>query len=363
MKTMFRCATVLLMFGAGGCDGGGGGGLPVEQLPEATADAICGQVLSCLGNYSSVLGTDTTCRPQATGVSRNGEHALWLAAIARGTTVYDGEAANACVTATSTVGCEVIGAPAPAACADVFAGTLTLGEACSIDAECAGEAYCAGAACPETSGVCTMRSPGGGSCAAQNECVLGLDCEGGICVVPSSNSGGSCEGVGGCPLDEQCVGAMGGGVGTCVNRAMLETAALGDACNLRGEDIVLCRDGISCAVTGFSPPASAIFECVADVASGAPCNAAVPSMCPDGEYCEGANPLMLMFDGTCTRRPGDGEACGSSLLGEVCAFGSNCVAGTCVSPKDNGSACDSDQGCYSDRCRSGVCVAPELCPI
>jgi len=360
--TTFTGTALALLLGATACDGGGGG-LPLEELPESTADAICDQVIPCLGIFADVLGTDTTCHEQTTAGTRNGPFALWEAAIARGTAVYDGEAAEACIAATSAVGCEVVGRPPPAACADVFRGALTLGEVCSNDIECAGPAYCAGAACPDTSGICTMRVAGGGSCAAPNECTAGMACEGGTCVVPTSSSGGSCNGPGDCPLDEYCAGAMGGSAGTCLDRASLEVASLGDTCNLLGVDVVLCRDGVSCAITGIVPPAGAEFECVADVASGATCNAAVPSMCPSGEYCAGANPLMLMLEGTCTVRPAPGESCGSSLLGEVCAFGSNCVAGTCVTPQANGGACDSDAGCYSGRCRGGACVPPELCAI
>ena len=103
------------------------------------------------------------------------------------------------------------------------------------------------------------------------------------------------------------------------------------------------------------------MECLAPVAAGAACNAAVPEMCPEDHYCAGANPFMLRFDGTCAPLPRAGEECGTTLLGERCAAGLVCASPRCVQPQPNGAPCAADAGCYGGRCRGGACVARTLC--
>lgn len=347
-----------------GCDGGGGGGgLAIEDVPANSSQIICDTVFTCLGSFGSLFGTQPACEATFEQGITNGDYQLWQAAIAAGTASYDPEAAQRCSDATSATGCGLLLAGTPDACADVWIGTRALGETCSIDQECAGEAYCAGADCPTTSGICTMQSPGGGSCDGNRECQAGLACEDGTCVVPTGNSGGSCADQGDCPLDEQCVGAAMGASGICRNRASLQTAGLGETCELQGDMVILCEDGASCAVTGFMLPMSATLECRAPVAAGAACFAAVPEMCPENQYCQGANPFMLMFEGTCAPLPGVGDDCAMTLFGERCAAGLACVDSRCVQPQANGGPCAADGECYSGRCRGGACVAPELCTL
>ncbi len=350
--------------GGGGGDGGGpGGGLALEDVPASSAGIICETVFGCLGSFAGFVGTEPACvTTYEQGIS-NGPYQLWQSAIAAGTTSYDPEAAERCASATSATGCGLLQAGTPEECAAVWSGTRMLGETCSIDQECAVDAYCRGADCPDTAGICTARAMGGGACTATNECLIGLACERDVCVVPTGNSGGACAEQGDCPLDEQCVGATMTVNGTCTDRSSLMTAMLGEPCQLQGDDVVLCVAGASCAVTGFMLPMSATFECLAPVAAGAACNAAVPEMCPEGQYCAGAAPLMLMFDGTCTPLPTAGQACGMGLLGARCAPGLACLESVCVQPQANGGACEVDGGCYSGRCRGGACVAPQLCTL
>lgn len=356
----------------GGCDGGGGGGdgggpsggLALEDVPASSAAILCDTVFGCLGTFGSFFGTPASCLGAYEQGILNGPYQLWQSAIAAGTAAYDAEAAERCAEATSATGCGIAMAGTPEECADVWTGSRMLGETCSIDQECASGAYCNDANCREgRAGICTARVMGGGACTETNECQIGLACERDVCVVPTGNSGGACTEQGDCPLDEQCVGATMTVSGVCTDRASLMTAMLGEPCQLQGDDVVLCVAGASCAVTGFMLPMSATFECLAPVASGASCNAAIPEMCPEGQYCAGAAPLMLMFDGTCTPLPGVGEDCAMGLLGTRCAAGLACVDSRCVQPQANGGPCAMDAECYSGICAGGACVAPQLCTL
>jgi len=347
-----------------GADGGidaGPTGLPIEELPGETARVICDTVFGCLGALGEAFGTLETCNAGFEGALTNAQLEQWRAAIERGTVTYDGVAAEACIEQSGMSGCDILLVPQPDVCAGMFSGTVALGGACSIGEECMGEAYCASADCPGAAGVCTARSEGGGDCEDNTQCQTGLACDGGTCVIPEPTAGLACTEQGECALDEICVGAMDGATGICEDRASLETAALGEPCELLGDDMVLCTPGGHCAITGFMFPMSVEQECLAEVASGAACNAALPDMCPDGEYCAGTDPMGLDFDGTCEALPGDGEPCADALLGEACAAGVNCVMGTCRQPQANGASCDVDAQCFSANCEGGTCAAPMLC--
>jgi len=347
--------------GVPGTDGGGPTGLPIEQLPGETARVICDAVFGCLGPLGEAFGTPAACNAGFEGALTHAQLEQWRAAIERGTVTYDGTVAEDCIEQSAMVGCDILLAPQPAVCAGMFTGTVAPGGACSIDEECMGEAYCAGADCPGSSGVCTARSEGGGDCEDNAQCQTGLACDDGTCVIPEPTAGLACAGQEDCALDEICVGAMDGASGVCEDRASLETAAIGEACNLLGDDMVLCTPGGHCAVTGFMFPMDVEQECLEEVASGAACNGSLPDMCPDGEYCAGTDPMGLDFDGTCEALPGDSEPCADTLLGEACAAGVNCVMGTCRQPQANGASCEVDGQCFSGSCDGGTCAAPVLC--
>lgn len=365
MRTNAIGAALAAMLLLGACDSGGGG-LPLTEVPDAYAAAFCDPVVPCLGDFARLFVTDESCRAQFAGLLRNGVYEQWNEAIARGTVQYDPDAAQACVDGIAANGCNVMNLPGPEVCSIVLVGTIPMGSECVIDEECIGDAYCAVSDCPAAVGVCTMKSPGGGPCTAGNECLPGLECDTGAstCIAPTSNSGGSCEGAtsGDCPLDEQCVGATDGVPGTCTNRASLQTAAEGAACQL--DFSVLCQSGLSCAVTGIDIVMMAPeLTCVSPVLSGGACNVSFPSMCPVGEYCD-ANPMMLMIDGFCVPIPGEGAPCATSLTGERCELGLICIRGEvdiCRRPQANGAPCTDAGECLSGFCDGSVCAAPDIC--
>ena len=351
MKKHSLALPVALLLSLAGCDGG----VALEEAPAETAQVFCSRNSECLGSFSGLLPGGGDCESTFAARLQNGAFATLGAAVDRGTTSYDGAAASRCLAASEMLGCDIQNAPQPAACAEVFVGTIAAGAPCSISEECTGDAYCNGASCPETAGTCTARVAAGGSCTSGAACSAGLSCNDGTCGTPPSTLGQACEGLGGCALDQVC------SEGTCVLRSGVETASQGESCNLFGGAIVLCRDGVSCALTGVGVT-GATFECAPDVGSGAACNFAVPSVCPSGEYCAGVDVGMGMIEGTCTAKPAAEEACGRSTLGEVCADGLICEGGeVCRAQLPNGSSCSSAAACYSGRCEEGICAAPPLC--
>lgn len=338
---------------------GCGGGVALEELPDEYSDALCSIVDECLPPDvagATVFGP-TSCRANFSGVLRAGLDSTNVL-IERGTLTYDASAARACIDQSRALGCDAFIAPAPEVCSRVFIGTVEDGGDCSVNDECAGDAYCDSPLCPDQAGVCTPTGGTGDACAADAECTVGLACEDQVCRVPASTSGGECGGDSGleCPLDEFCSGDSPEERGTCVPWDSIRTQAEGDACDPENDE--LCEQGLACAITAVIPAVT--WECRARVGAGEACSVAVPNMCPDTHYCD--TPAMA-FEGTCEELPSDGEPCATTVFGEACAPGHVCDPTTteCVQPQDNGAACDSAAGCFSGNCEGGTCTAEEVC--
>lgn len=343
--------------------------LPVEEIPLEYATAICAVIDECAGALGAVVVHPDHCVDQYTGLYDNLIVAQWSAAIDRGTVVYDGGAARDCADAIDALGCDLATGVMPTACDEVLTGTLDLGATCSINEECAGDAYCEGDSCPMTSGLCAAAAAAGATCSEAGQCASGLTCVGGTYNMATSNSGGPCEGAtgGDCPLDETCVGATDATPGTCTSIDSISTAGLDEPCAVAEGLEMLCTDGLACAVIGFDLATETVESvCREPVGSGGTCYLGFPSMCPSGEYCD-ANPMMtFVFEGQCMPLPSEGETCLDGGMGQQeCQPGLRCARGElealCTRPRDNGEACTGLQDCHSYTCQGGVCVAPELC--
>lgn len=339
-------------------------GPTLEEAPAELADAWCQNLEACA---PLPIFTPEQCRTQFAGLFRATlfENADEL--ISRGTTSYDAAAAAGCIEAYRALGCDLVIAATPPECRVVLVGGVEDGGSCSDSTECQAGSYCDAAACPTTRGTCAARKANGATCLSDDECEDGLACEDGSCGPPASQSGGPCGGDSGreCPIDELCRGAEGTSAGTCTPFESLLTAALGEDCSVGEEDtMILCQRGSSCAVVGLDGTAPD-FECVAGVGEGAPCNAAVPEMCPLGQRCD-ANPRELDFEGTCVPMPTAGQPCAEVLLGSRCAAGLACAsidgAATCVRVLENGATCGVGAECFSGNCDDGVCSGPPICP-
>jgi hypothetical protein len=90
-------------------------------------------------------------------------------------------------------------------CEAVVKGTVAGGDACEVDAQCAGDAYCdtsAGATC----GLCRAREANGAACDDDDECA------GRRCAGATANAAGTCRDVGlvddSCDVDDDCAGSL-----------------------------------------------------------------------------------------------------------------------------------------------------------
>lgn len=341
-------------------------GVALEDIPEESGSLICETIETCGGlTLAAFIGPD--CEGQFSESFEQGSVPRWEELIARGTVTYDPAKAAECLDAQRALGCDLTFSVQPAACTEIFIGTIDTGGACGTDEECAGDAYCDGAACPETTGACAPRKANGAACSGSNECQAGLGCQMGTCRVASSNRDGACEGTTGlgCPFDQLCSGSSGTEPGVCTDIDALTTAALGEDCNPQGLER-LCQVGLSCAAVGIEG-LGADFDCVEPVGAGEACFIGFPSMCPEGLYCTAMPGPTGGFEGTCDPLPTEGMPCAETMgSAPQCAAGLECRSiadeTVCFDPRLNGEPCETDSECVTRSCNDGVCGARPLCP-
>lgn len=334
--------------------------IPIEDLGTEYATTTCGLVTDCYGevvrNLFLGLASEDACVAQFTQGYTDGALPLYQQAIARGTLRYDGANAQACVDALQANGCGFTTSRTPAACDALLVGLVAAGGACSINEECAGDAYCSNATtCP---GTCQPRASAGGACASDEACETGLRCSttSGTCVAPALE-GAPCQGTTGtdCTGGTICIGNDGTTPGTCRSPDTVFSGALHGACNVPNGQF--CMAGLSCVVSGLTS-----MSCeVGGVAIGAACHTALPDMCASGAFCGDTNINTGDFDGTCMALPGEGAACASVPFGSACAAGLHCDSGTCHATHAIGGACTTNGDCFSGRCDGGTCAANMLC--
>ncbi len=329
--------------------------VPVSDLGDSIGGVLCGAFVDCFGSAISRQLVGGECVTRFARAFDEGSGPALEEAIANGTVIYDGARAAACVSELEAAGCDVFESRfSSGACGAAIVGTIAAGGACSISAQCVGDAYCsfAAGACP---GTCQARLGSGAMCMSDDECQSGLSCDGGMCRAPAG-AGASCGGMSGveCRAGTLCLGAMGGMPGTCRATSDAFSAAAGASCDPRTGE--LCVEGQHCTLTTFMPPTTFAFTCEGPLAAGAACRLAFPDACPAGQICD-ANPFMGMPDGTCQPLPVDGQACASNR----CADGHRCEMGTCRRVQGIGGACTTGEDCYSGNCDASVCAEGELC--
>jgi hypothetical protein len=325
--------------------------VPLSQLPDAFAGAICDAMQSCVGGSALMqLTNGEDCATRVAAELRATEFAYMDKAIASGHVLYDSSPVPACLDGIRALGCNVLSHSFPAPCVDVLAGNVKTGDVCTVSAECAGTAFCAGtSACPSH---CAALLAEGDACNGNNECGDDLMCVTGHCLRPSL-AGEPCNGTSGkvCRLGFNCSGATDTQTGMCVDNASIQVGALGASCEPGG---ALCKEGLSCVYNG-----SSAFHCEAGVASGAACHLGLPKQCPSDEYCDATD---VTTQSTCKKLPGDGKPC---ALQKLCAAGSTCVddggSFNCHAIQTNGNACTADDACRSSSCVSGLCAPPPAC--
>lgn len=334
--------------------------IPITELPPKYAAALCQSYSTCAGPLLDVYlgGADCT-----TNLRRTLEDELTVIqeAVTAGTAKYDGTKLQACVDKIASLGCDAIYQRDIDVCVATLHGTLATGSMCTMDFECASGNFCkSNQACP---GTCTARQAAGATCDKDDQCASGLSCKLHKCEAPGG-VGAVCGGANDpeCRTGLTCVGkdAQTKTPGLCKENAEVFAGNVGDVCDIQAAKF--CKAGSVCSILSASVT-GLVSKCTAPVASGAACKASLPSQCPLDEYCKLQGKLALgMVDGTCTKKPANGEPCGEDLFGTVCAPYTTCdKMNKCVTVERAGGACSDANSCYSDTCTGGKCVAGGKC--
>ena len=279
-------------------------------------------------------------------------------AIDAGRVVYNGEAMARCVAELGTTDCTADLENLFRACDAAFEGQQAAGDACEQAAECEGEQACiVSGGCP---GRCGPLPLVGEACDTVTGCDGSAVCFDGECVMPIGRNG-SCR-------DDSipCESGL-----FCKTNPIFMTSAceplntrpvgLGATCDLNGGPF--CASGLSCVA---QPPAVVIpglpaipeFKCLEKVGGDETCYAGAPDQCAAGLYCDGFNLddlENLDIEGTCVALPNVGEACASSLVGDICNVGLVCNGATCAPRQLNGGACTVNEECYGGACNNSIC--------
>lgn len=331
----------------------GGGGTAFDELPQPLAETLCALIQDCLpGPVLETVYGPQGCEASVQADVEDSDFALIGDAIEAGRVEYDGTKAEACLQELAEVGCGFDSERVflKGTCAELMVGTVDAGGDCSVDAECAGEAFCAiDNSCP---GTCTSLRSEGQACDDGDHCQDGLSCDG-TCKAVAAR-GERCGPLTACRLDDTCIPNATGIVGSCTSVDSVYAGAVGDSCDPDVAD--LCDPELSCALTIDGQQVG--FECTERVGSGDDCTAAVPDMCPDGEYCADIDPQNGDLDGTCKALADTGDDCESE---DDCRAGLACDEGKCAMPGRVGDDCRGDEGCVSGQCESDSCVQEDPC--
>jgi hypothetical protein len=340
VRRTILCFTILLVLGCntptetivappdGGttppADGGG-----IDTFYDSHARAICGRLFECPRHTDddvvlrNVFGTEARCvELGAELLRRNGASDDLLRLVSEGTVRYDRALASACFAALRKCGAPTDVAEI-GACREMFDGSVAAGEACYVDEDCAGDAYCASAGdapfafvCP---GICRPRKANGASCSFENECAAS-------------------KGFAACRSDE---------AGTrCVDYSLAAPVALDQPCGfLEREALTPCGSAAWCD--------GARGSCRGELSAGAACTSQA-DVCALGFACSEADAGSVCRPMPIGKNAGD--ACESTSNGVCDPFLSLfCVAGACALTGDGteGSPCrSSDLGQFT--CRPGL---------
>lgn len=317
------------------CDdsGGGGGPIAIGDLHAAVRAFTCNQAVRC-----GIVDDLITCDKLRISSSTTLDDPNVIAAAQAGLIAYDGNAATTCLTQL-TASCDRTAAARdyPAACDQVFTGTVGDQGACEISQECIG-GYCQLTGCTTSCcpGTCFGAMPPPPRPALGESCMMNTSCVDSYCdtstytCVALAAPGSTCNG------DEQCqIGSI------CVSTSCTLLASEGDACTQPSD----CRNiGDRCASD---------HTCERYALTG--------EMCPIGDEC---TPYDRCVAGACVHGPMVGDSCAAT--GE-CVDASYCDQTTqkCTALLGDGATCMTGQQCQSSVCDTtmtpATCMALPVC--
>jgi hypothetical protein len=281
--------------------------ISIDELVPEIERRFCARAVACGGAESQTACESTVFLAESSGVL------TLVEAVERGTVEYDGESARECVDAIIT---DCADLQEPAACDNVFRGTVAAGGACVTSAECVDRRClftdtCTAACCVGTCEAVPPPAAIGAACdlLASTPCVEGAFCLDGVCTARRP-AGAACQGSSDeCVEPAVCLYPLDGSGGTCT---VISTAP-GAACIPNGNYGCGREDETCNATTSL---------CTKVVPPGAACQSS--SDCVSYAYCDTAA-------GTCKARPKLGEACSNST-GAYCIGSLSCPNGVCVEP-------------------------------
>lgn len=325
----------------------------IEAWPALRAQATCDALLDCIGDEDLLLDTlgGRDCATLNESLLRNGELGYLAESVASERVLYRSEEEQNCVDDIRALGCDVRTTRLPASCELLLIGTVELGASCTINEDCAGDAYCDKGSLASCPGTCAGWQSEGMPCNGNDDeqCADGLVCFRDSCEPLGALSDSCGTDLPRCLPGLVCVDEGSGE--HCVSIDALYFRALGEDCDVVTE---LCEPGLVCASVSGS-----IGECEERVAAGAECKRAQPNQCPAWQYCNAETAGEV---GTCVDRPSDGEPCLSRA--QACADEHVCVEGTCAALAQIGEQCTADLQCYSGACgEDELCAAPLMCTL
>jgi len=301
---------VVLAVAGGALAGCGSSSIPIDDLVPELQQRACARAVACGGAESQTSCESTIFLAQDSGVL------TVVQDVKRGTIKYDGASARVCVDAITTDCADLV---EPAACNNIFRGTVPAGGACVVDTECVDRAPCLK---PDT---CTTT------------CCAGT-CQAAVAPVAI---GGACD----FTLPTPCVaGAFCANDGTCTARR-----AAGAACQGARDE---CLDPAVC----LSLPGGSETCTVISTQPGAACVPGANFGCArQDEICNATTSL-------CTKRGLPGAAC--TTYGDCVGYAyCDTAAGTCTLSPTVGQACDVNNGVFclgGLSCQNGVCSEPTV---
>lgn len=344
--------------GAAGSDGSAVASIALADLAAKTAIELCKANFStCTPADKIPYATQAGCVAAVTAADATDFQEI-IDKVNAGKIVYDGAAADACLTLAALHCDDLDFVDGPPVCQTVFKGKAFQGAKCTMNVECASDFCFFGTDnCP---GMCKNRKPLGAACTDNDKCVAGSVCFGGQCVAdvpkgvgagcspltcldglycdsndtcaPLGKLGAACDIVGSCEVGLHCIDNGTGGVCKTMPKK-------GEPCapDPWSDASTLCAQGLVCFNDGISAD---VGTCIEKVAIGSPC--VNSSACGGWDvHCVGP-----AGQATCQLLSTKGGPCQAADLnfGEWggCLDPWTCVAGVCSDVPTLGQTCADD---------------------